>query len=255
VGIVAAGLGGGGIGNGSQAREAIRALFGLLVERGLSPYLYSVGKEVNAAKLSNFADSIDCFVVVACPQRTLRILQELDRECSVPVVSPMEVAAALDCIEWGRCRLRSRSSIGRDDSSCDSPWHLGYSVDLDDFLDVVGRSMSPLSDQNALSPDLASEKERSELGDDEMDEDDAPYFSLVTGRYESQAGLEHRVSVDRERDLSRLPGQGVLTRYRSAAAEALKQREYKGLRPEIGSTAVSAALPGQQGIASDYGNR
>jgi hypothetical protein len=252
VGIVAADLGG-----GNQVRQAIRTLFGLLIDRGRSPYLYSVGKEVNVAKLSNFADSTDCFVVMACPHRTLRIVLELDRECAVPVVTPMEAAVALDCIEWGRCRLGSLGSGGQEDSSNLSPWNFGYSVDLDDFLDVAKRSMRSDSARAAFLSDQGSERDGAVVEDGAADDedDDAPYFSLVTGRYESQIAHEHRLSEDPERDLSRLPGQGVLTTYHSTAAEALKQRQYRGLRPEIGSTAVRVALPGQHGIASDYGNR
>lgn len=77
---------------------------------------------------------------------------------------------------------------------------------------------------------------------------DAPYFSLVTGQYESRPQKQ-------ETDLTILPGQGKVTAYHSVAADFLKQREYQGLQVEAGATKVQAAVPGQQGIASDYGDR
>ncbi|GAX10993.1 hypothetical protein FisN_2Lh523 [Fistulifera solaris] len=80
--------------------------------------------------------------------------------------------------------------------------------------------------------------------------DDAPHYNLTTGQYES---VPQRASA--EIDLSLLPGQGKLMAYQSAAADFLQTREYQGLQVKAGETAVQRAQKGQQGIASNYGNR
>ena len=41
--------------------------------------------------------------------------------------------------------------------------------------------------------------------------------------------------------------------YSSEAAEFLKKREYQGLEANVGQTEAKAAVLGQVGIASDYG--
>jgi hypothetical protein len=89
--------------------------------------------------------------------------------------------------------------------------------------------------------------------DDNQEEDvdaDAPYFSLVTGRYESKAPAQTEGT-----DLTALPGKGQVAQYHSAAAAHLKQREYQGLQVLEGKTEVHAATQGDKGIASDYGDR
>lgn len=88
--------------------------------------------------------------------------------------------------------------------------------------------------------------------DDDKSEgsDDAPHYNLTTGQYES---VPKRSSA--EVDLSLLPGQGKLTEYQSAAADFLQTREYQGLEVKAGETAVQRAQKGQQGIASNYGDR
>jgi hypothetical protein len=86
---------------------------------------------------------------------------------------------------------------------------------------------------------------------DDDDDSDAPYFSLVTGTYESSSSA---TKVADETDLSALPGQGKLTTYSSAAADFLRQREYQGLVFDE-SLDPRAAIPGQKGIASNYGER
>ena len=102
---------------------------------------------------------------------------------------------------------------------------MAYSLDYNDFL--------------------AMERSPAKTGDDD---EDSPYFSLVSGKY-----------VDFKKtsalDLAALPGKGQLATYKSEAADYLKKREYQGLEANIGKNEVHAAVPGQSGIASDYGNR
>lgn len=90
-----------------------------------------------------------------------------------------------------------------------------------------------------------ADKKGTDMNDDDTD---APYFSLVTGRYE--AGPTNA----EENDLLKAPGQGQLMEYKSAASDFLRSREYRGLQVEDGADAAPA-IPGQQGIASNYGDR
>jgi diphthamide biosynthesis protein 2 len=85
--------------------------------------------------------------------------------------------------------------------------------------------------------------------DDDDDEEDAPYFSLVSGKYVDSKKPSEAV------DLSALPGKGQLAAYKSEASNYLKQREYQGLKANIGKDEAHAAVQGQAGIASNYGNR
>jgi diphthamide biosynthesis protein 2 len=82
------------------------------------------------------------------------------------------------------------------------------------------------------------------------DDSDAPYFSLVTGKYESSS--KHK---NNDLNLEALPGKGALTTYSSAAADFLRQREYQGLVAATVDDTVQVAVPGQTGIASNYSDR
>ncbi|GAX13042.1 hypothetical protein FisN_2Hh523 [Fistulifera solaris] len=110
-----------------------------------------------------------------------------------------------------------------------------YSLDAKDFL--------------CLECTTTAEKNKEDDSNSETS-DDAPHYNLTTGQYES---VPQRASA--EIDLSLLPGQGKLTEYQSAAADFLQTREYQGLQVKAGETAVQRAQKGQQGIASNYGNR
>jgi diphthamide biosynthesis protein 2 len=82
----------------------------------------------------------------------------------------------------------------------------------------------------------------------EEEDEDAPYFSLVTGKY-----TQRSTSEATPMDLENLPGKGQVTAYKSEAANFLKKREYQGLTTMAGETDAKAAIQGQRGIASDYG--
>jgi diphthamide biosynthesis protein 2 len=167
--------------------------------------------KINPAKLANFAE-IECFVLVACSEHSLL---SNEREYHVPVITPLELDIALGNLGWGEQE---------------------YSLDCHDIL---ARSMTSAG---ATQEDLE--------GSDE-DDPDAPYFSLVTGKYESSTTSK---SMNKEPlDLEALPGQGQVTEYKSEAAAFLKQREYQGLETLAGKTEAKAAISGQRGIASDYG--
>jgi len=89
-------------------------------------------------------------------------------------------------------------------------------------------------------PRVISEDENGEI-------EDEPYFSLATGKYEikknSYTKVQHAV------------GGGQMIEYRSEGANALEQREYRGLVTDVGGKELSKAIDGQMGIASDYGLR
>jgi diphthamide biosynthesis protein 2 len=131
-----------------------------------------------------------------------------EREYHVPVITPLELEIALDNLTWGA---------------------QSYTLDCQDVLDFI--------------------PQEKKANDGESDEDDdAPYFSLVTGKYTQR----NTSSSFTPMDLENLPGRGQVTEYKSEAANFLKQREYQGLATMAGQTKAKAAVPGQRGIASNY---
>ncbi|KAG7373078.1 DPH2: diphthamide biosynthesis protein 2 [Nitzschia inconspicua] len=134
-----------------------------------------------------------------------------ERDYPVPVITPMELEIALGNLEWGT-----------------EP----YSLDCQDILRRVRQSID--NDENG-----------------EKEDTDAPYFSLVTGRYESK-NVPSGLAKDECLNLLHLPGQGQIMEYKSEAANFLKQREYHGLETMVGQTEAKAAVRGLSGIASNY---
>ncbi|KAL3908015.1 MAG: hypothetical protein SGILL_008645 [Bacillariaceae sp.] len=192
--------------------EVVQSLQKKIQDNNKSSYSFAVGK-INPAKLSNFAE-IDCFVLVACREHSL--LRE-EREYPIPVITPMELEIALGEKEWGA---------------------QAFSLDCQDVL-LVRRESAENEDGSEDSYNSIDE-----------DDDDAPYFSLVTGGYVSKTG---NGGTNSDIDLKALPGQGQVTEYKSEAANFLKQREYQGLESKVGETEAKAAIQGWKGIASDYG--
>ncbi|KAG7339318.1 DPH2: diphthamide biosynthesis protein 2 [Nitzschia inconspicua] len=138
-------------------------------------------------------------------------LLDNERDYPVPVITPMELDIALGNLEWGT-----------------EP----YSLDCQDILRRVRQSID--NDENGENEDT-----------------DAPYYSLVTGRYESKK-VPSGVAKDECLNLQHLPGQGQIMEYKSEAANFLKQREYHGLDTMVGQTEAKAAVRGLSGIASNY---
>ena len=209
-------------------RSVVDALRNVIEEKGRTQYTFAMGK-VNPAKIANFAE-IECFIMVACAE-TSWLAEEEQREMHVPIITPLELHMALGSggpeVQWGEC---------------------DYSLDYTDFLlKYEDRAEAENPGNNG-----GGKEQSPKNGDDctgEDDEEDAPYFSLITGKYESgKKGTAEGI------DLKALPGKGQLTTYKSEAAEFLKKREYRGLETQIGETEVRAAIPGQQGIASKYNN-
>jgi diphthamide biosynthesis protein 2 len=192
-------------------RTVVASLRRVIQKHDRTAYTMVVGK-INPSKLANFGE-IDCFCMVACPEHSLL---DDDREYHVPVLTPLELAMALGDAKWGVTQ---------------------YSLDIQDYL------------QAAAAVPTVTAGDKSNQDEEDVDAD-APYFSLVTGRYESSAPAQAE-----DTDLTALPGKGQVAEYKSAAAAHLKQREYQGLQVLEGKTEVHAAIQGQQGIASNYGDR
>ena len=116
-------------------------------------------------------------------------------------------------------------------------------LELDIALgNVVWGSMAYSLDYNDF---LSMEHSPAKTGDED---EDSPYFSLASGKY---VDFKKKSALD----LAALPGNGQLATYKSEAADYLKKREYQGLEANIGKNEVHAAVLGQCGIASDYGDR
>jgi diphthamide biosynthesis protein 2 len=135
-----------------------------------------------------------------------------EREYHAPVITPLELDIALGNVEWGEQT---------------------YSLDCHDILS-----------HNEKQPTLRD-------GQHNDEDADAPYFSLITGKYVSSSRSGNAEPTPLE--LESLPGKGQVTSYKSEAAAFFKQREYQGLETLAGKSEVKAAVSGQRGIASDYG--
>ena len=198
----------------ARIQTVVHSVQALIEHRQKSSYIFVVGK-INPAKLANFAE-IECFVLVACPEHSL--LEDEREDFHKPILTPYELSIALGINEWGSDQ---------------------YSLDVRDYLKSVQGSQA---------------LEWTEQQED--DDEDAPYFSLVTGRYEqASTTLPAKMATAKGTSLPHAAGEeGTLAKYHSVAADFLKQREYQGLElPDPNTTKVHAAVPGQQGIASNYG--
>ena len=194
---------------------------------GRTAYTFAVGKLAAASsKLANFAE-IDCFVLIACGESIAKFWKMERDEMLVPVLTPMELDVALGYREWD----------GR--YSCDFGDLIRW--DKDDGIEEDDLESDAL-DQTTNNVD--NEDDNSSNPSDE----DQPFFSMISGKYE-----QSRASAANDTNLQSLPGKGQMIEYTSEAAEFLKKREYQGLEANVGQTEVKAAVLGQVGIASDYG--
>jgi len=197
--------------------DVVKSLQKIIQDDHRTAYSFAVGK-INPAKLANFAE-IEAFVIVACREHSLL---DMEREYPIPVITPMELEIALENLQWGM-----------------QP----YSLDCQDVMIRQEQMAQKRKESNGGS-------EMNEVTDDDNSVDsDAPYYSMVTGRYESR---KQRGSNNHDLDLAALPGQGQVTEYKSEAANFLRQREYQGLETMVGQTEVKPAVLGMRGIASDY---
>ncbi|KAK1738325.1 2-(3-amino-3-carboxypropyl)histidine synthase subunit 2 [Skeletonema marinoi] len=193
---------------------------------GRTAYTFAVGKLASASsKLANFAE-IDCFVLIACGESIAKFWKMERDEMLVPVLTPMELDVALGYRAWdGRysCDFGDLIRWDEDDGIAED--------DLDDC------------DVDALDHTAGGDDEGSNSSNE-----DQPFFSMISGKYE-----QSRAAATTDTNLQALPGKGQMIEYSSEAAEFLKKREYQGLEANVGQTEAKAAVLGQVGIASDYG--
>jgi len=203
----------------SRFRSVIDRVRRIVEGSGRACYTFAVGK-VNIAKLANYAE-IECFVLIGCTESS--VLDD-ERDFHVPVITPLELEVALGDREWDGF----------------------YSHAFADFL----------RDRDDGNGDKATGKDQVGDGDhvdSDSTDDDEPFFSPISGKYESVGTRAGQRAVKDSVDLQALPGAGQVMEYRSGAAEFWSQREYKGLTADVGANHVKAAVKGQTGIASDYG--
>lgn len=217
--------------------DVVKSLQTIIQDSNRTAYSFAVGK-INPSKLANFAE-IDTFVIVACREHSLL---DMEREYPIPVITPMELEIAMENLQWGM-----------------QP----YSLDCQDVMirqeEEEERKQREREQQLQLGSSGANNNEATDFDNDDNNDDndnesvdsDAPYFSMVTGRYESR---KQKGSRNDDLDLAALPGKGQVAEYKSEAANFLRQREYQGLESMVGQTEVKAAVLGMRGIASDYRN-
>jgi Putative diphthamide synthesis protein len=226
-------------------QEVVVSLRRVLAPR--TSYTFVVGK-INPAKLANFPE-IECFILTACPEHSL--LSHERELFHVPIITPAELLVALGVTDWGAAP---------------------YSTHPSDYWSSIAALLSTAERRGDVGVGAAAVRSTAEEADHVDDESDAPYFSLVTGTYQSRHhdGRAHGQALQDANRAADFVGSSsnALIEYRSAAGEFLGRREYQGLvsttspvTADDGGTngskpvAVHAALPGHFGIASNYTNR
>lgn len=211
-----------------RAREA--SIVGLVVGTlGVAGYLSQVRRlralveaagrkaytfAVGKLNVAKLANFAEVEVFVLVACPNASLLAEADaREYPAPVVTPLELEVALGVREWGF-----------------------YSADFHD-----------------LGGEREEQVENEEGGERETEEKDpdAPIFSLVSGSYRARPGFASVADRDNE-NVDSIKGKELME-YRSPAGDFLQARQFQGLEQALGETEVRPAVPGQVGIASDYG--
>ncbi|KAF9431225.1 Diphthamide biosynthesis protein 2 [Entomortierella beljakovae] len=202
--------------------------------KGKKAYTFVMGK-LNVAKMANFME-IDCFVYVACPENSLIDSKEFYR----PIVTPYELEIALS---------KSREWTGE------------YVTDFQQLLpddDKIGVDKIKISQAQL---DAASDREDEDELLEGSDEDQAPHFSLVTGKLKQskryttnkEDSKELSALLEGTKDLTvRDKNMNVAKLMSSAAGEYLQSREFRGLEVQLGETPVELATEGRAGIARGY---
>jgi len=207
-------------------RDVVHQIKSKIRQHQKTSYTFVVGK-INVNKLANFAE-VDCFVLVSCNEQSIL---ENEREFHVPIITPLELDVALGYREWDGF----------------------YSYEFDDLKSIVENKDE--CEEEELQKRRKPSNQNGEGGtalDNDGDNDDVPFFSMISGKYESSTA---KVSSKDDLNLNVLPGKGQVIQYQSEGAEFLKRREYKGLEANIGQDEAKAAVKGKVGIASNYGQR
>ncbi|GAA5906828.1 hypothetical protein JCM5296_001952 [Sporobolomyces johnsonii] len=198
----------------------------LIASHHKKSYTVAVGK-LNPAKLANFIE-VECFVLVACPENTMVDSKEFLR----PIVTPFELELALTSKAW----------TGQ------------YVLDFGELLS----SSTFGQDQGTVAGDEAVVEDAQADGDDD---EEAPVFSAVTGKYRHPKRYYQNGVKDAD-DLAaqasalaiRDTNSAVARVLGSAAGEYMSTRTYKGLEPRYGEDTPAVLEMGREGgIARGYG--
>merc|ERR1712166_1550694 len=211
----------------------------LMTNNDKSSYTFAVGK-INPNKLANFAE-IDMFVLVACQENSL-LDKERNEYGATPVITPYELQISLGIKEWGGGSNSNTHNIEQQGQQQEI-----YSLNCQDIIVDTNTN----GGGGGIEQQHQDDNINNSNGDDDNninDDSDAPYFSMITGKYVSSSRKNTTTSLD----LINLPGKGQVMEYNSTASEFLKKREYQGLKSNIGKTNIEIATKGLNGIASDY---
>ena len=200
--------------------ELTQQLHQLIRAYGKRSYVIYIG-HLNEFKLANFVDTVDCFVVVACPYSRQSHFPEKGDHFMKPIVSPAELLVALTT---------------SDDTAADVQYGMAavYTTSFQASLRVLRSAVQARKKEVAchVSEDEASARRRK---DEEAE------------RWASSGALVHAGGGS--------GGDGALTVHESSqgALARLYKREYVGLDPRIGQTPVQTeTIEGNHGIARGY---
>ena len=219
--------------------DVVKSIQHLLKNNDKSSYTFAVGK-INPNKLANFAE-IDMFVLVACQENSL-LDKERNEYGATPVITPYELQISLGIKEWGGGSNSNTHNIEQQGQQQEI-----YSLNCQDIIVDTNTN----GGGGGIEQQHQDDNINNSNGDDDNninDDSDAPYFSMITGKYVSSS----RKNTTTNLDLINLPGKGQVMEYNSTASEFLKKREYQGLKSNIGKTNIEIATKGLNGIASDY---
>ncbi|KAG5469526.1 hypothetical protein LSCM1_02749 [Leishmania martiniquensis] len=200
--------------------EVTQQLHQLIRAYGKRSYVIYVG-HLNEFKLANFADTLDCFVAVACPYSQQSHFPEKEDGFMKPIVSPAEVLVALTSAD-DDARVEDQYGMA-------AVYTASFPTVLQALKDAVQARRSKLESRASGTEAFTAQGQN---GEDERWASSGALVRTGTGR-SGGALVEQSCS------------QGALAR--------LYDREYVGLDPRVGQTPVQPeVLEGKHGIARGY---
>lgn len=207
----------------AQRRPMLTAIKALVRRAGRKHYVMVMGK-LNEAKLANFLE-VGIYVLLGSAEHSILDSKTFYR----PVVTPFELHLAL---------------------TPGAEWTGEYVLD---YGRMLPRLACDDDDDGGAEAGAARTAGRADAGLSEG-EDEAPQFSLLSGKLVSRARPHHAESLG-SRALTQSGG-ALAQRGEYAlatdGAEFLARREYKGLEVRLGEHAPSIVTEGQTGIASVF---
>lgn len=196
-----------------NTKETMNKLTKLLKENGKKHYLFVVGKP-NVAKLANF-EPIDIWCILGCGQGGI-VLDQYN-EFYKPIITPYELLMALsDEVTWT------------------GQW-------ITDFKSIINQIENEVNDSDDMEQDILSSGMECR-----SDEDEAPEFNAVTGKY---------VSTSRPlRQIARLEIETPVEEVRASdSTELVKQfSQTVAIRNTVSTSAAFLQTRHWTGLGSDY---